>query len=620
MNFKKLRPRIPKLKESKVLEELQKISTADPPRVQELKHTSTFLQKPQRPAPPSKIDLDKQSSDEGEQYRVVIKKQQKKSVTERLLERGLLEPREDQTPEPPIEVKTYTPGCNRRDDEPIVTPIREISLLQVIPRVREIKVVQDLSPPRDRSQDGTVEESIESPQTSGPNMRELLKLLDSVQSLEALLLRKCARREDAASDCETSLEIESSPGDRTEDKDTDDNGDTSTMNYTPWCNAFRTEVQLEVPSSEVFAEFTVNIGRASGATGNSKIVLPREDISEAGSNSDRGVTDPGVESRDRAVSGGIRSISMPNVRKARKRRMRIRYLKSRLAADRASRERKVAVPTKSRVRYLENYLSRNIASCWGSLKRFVDRKRARNSSAGRAVEIDRSCLARAVEINLEVMRSGKNYLRSIVAGKEDGVVDLREPPTRSSPKRLRIRVKGRYVEKMSRFFCSYGRSLITRKNPMSESNNSSLVSMDRQRSNVLLDAVADLVRSCGCFVKARIFSRGGRIRSLRKWRNATLNSAEENYDLGGPDSISSVSSETFAISQAIADDRIYEVDGEDDAEEDDDDYDKSDMSRSSSIPDILNTCSNDRRNLNFAKLAACALVPFTSIMLLYVYK
>ncbi|XP_043270514.1 titin-like isoform X3 [Venturia canescens] len=123
VNFKKIRPRVEKLKQSKVLEELQKIAVEDPPRVQELKHTSTFLQKPERPPPPSKNDLDKQTRAEGEQYRVVIKKQQKKSVTERLLERGLLEPREDTgTPEPPSEIKTPTltpePGRLSREEVP----------------------------------------------------------------------------------------------------------------------------------------------------------------------------------------------------------------------------------------------------------------------------------------------------------------------------------------------------------------------------------------------------------------------------------------------------------------------------------------------------------------------
>ncbi|XP_012267621.2 titin isoform X1 [Athalia rosae] len=89
VNFKKLRPRAPLLKDSKVFEELQKIATADPPQVQELKRSTTFLQKPQRPPPVKKEVHDEPKA---EPYRVIIKKQQKKSVTEMLAEKGLLGP------------------------------------------------------------------------------------------------------------------------------------------------------------------------------------------------------------------------------------------------------------------------------------------------------------------------------------------------------------------------------------------------------------------------------------------------------------------------------------------------------------------------------------------------
>ncbi|XP_015591704.1 uncharacterized protein LOC107266084 isoform X2 [Cephus cinctus] len=111
VNFKKLRPRAQLLKESKVFEELQNIATAEPPQVQELKRTTTFLQKPQRPVPKAK---EEKETEVVEPYKVVIKKQQKKSITERLLEKGLLEPGSIKTPESRSEVKVYVPGCNIR--------------------------------------------------------------------------------------------------------------------------------------------------------------------------------------------------------------------------------------------------------------------------------------------------------------------------------------------------------------------------------------------------------------------------------------------------------------------------------------------------------------------------
>ncbi|XP_018361703.1 PREDICTED: glutamic acid-rich protein [Trachymyrmex cornetzi] len=104
VNFKKLRPRASILKDSKVLEELQNIAIAEPERVQELKRTSTFLQKPQRPIPKVKNEP-KVEEDEGETYKVVIKKQDKKTVIARLVEKGLLPPGSEstiiKTPEPP---------------------------------------------------------------------------------------------------------------------------------------------------------------------------------------------------------------------------------------------------------------------------------------------------------------------------------------------------------------------------------------------------------------------------------------------------------------------------------------------------------------------------------------
>ena len=107
-----MRPRAPLFKESKVFEELQKEATAEPPQVQELKRTTTFLQKPERPVPKPKSAKGEEASsaESQETYKVVIKKQSKKSITERLLEKGLLEPGCVKTPEPGSEVKMYVPS------------------------------------------------------------------------------------------------------------------------------------------------------------------------------------------------------------------------------------------------------------------------------------------------------------------------------------------------------------------------------------------------------------------------------------------------------------------------------------------------------------------------------
>ncbi|XP_044008254.1 probable serine/threonine-protein kinase DDB_G0286465 [Aphidius gifuensis] len=113
VNFKKLRPRLPGLKESKVLEELQKLAVEEAPKIQELKRTSTFLQKPERPIPKSKED-NKQANDYTGGYKVIIKKQPKKTVTERLLASGRLEPLK--TPEPTMNTPSITPEptqCSR---------------------------------------------------------------------------------------------------------------------------------------------------------------------------------------------------------------------------------------------------------------------------------------------------------------------------------------------------------------------------------------------------------------------------------------------------------------------------------------------------------------------------
>ncbi|XP_071857885.1 uncharacterized protein isoform X2 [Bombus fervidus] len=107
VNFKKLKPRVTALKQSKVIEELQNIATAEPPLVEQLRRTSVFLQKPQRPIPTPRKKQEEQEETEVESYKVVIKKQKKRSVTDRLLEKGLLKPEDASTPEPPTpEVNT----------------------------------------------------------------------------------------------------------------------------------------------------------------------------------------------------------------------------------------------------------------------------------------------------------------------------------------------------------------------------------------------------------------------------------------------------------------------------------------------------------------------------------
>ncbi|XP_043257533.1 protein IWS1 homolog isoform X3 [Colletes gigas] len=120
VNFKKLRPRVTSLKQSKVIEELQNLATSEPPLVEQLKRTSVFLQKPQRPIPAPRKKPEEQEETEVESYRVVIKKQQRRTITDRLLESGLLKPEDEKTPEPPTPEATPSatpdPGC-RSDQE-----------------------------------------------------------------------------------------------------------------------------------------------------------------------------------------------------------------------------------------------------------------------------------------------------------------------------------------------------------------------------------------------------------------------------------------------------------------------------------------------------------------------
>ncbi|XP_076753224.1 uncharacterized protein LOC143424799 isoform X2 [Xylocopa sonorina] len=120
VNFKKLKPRATVLRQSKVIEELRNLAESEPPLVEQLRRTSVFLQKPQRPIPAPRKKPEEQE-DEGETYKVVIKKQKKRSVTDRLLERGLLRPGDASTPEPPTPEATPSatpePAC-RSDQEP----------------------------------------------------------------------------------------------------------------------------------------------------------------------------------------------------------------------------------------------------------------------------------------------------------------------------------------------------------------------------------------------------------------------------------------------------------------------------------------------------------------------
>ncbi|KAK0179248.1 hypothetical protein PV327_008055 [Microctonus hyperodae] len=108
VNFKKLRPRAPLLKESKVLEELQSIALEDPPKLQEIKHKSTFLQKPERPIPQSKKTEELHAIDQSQGYKVVIVKQIKKTVIERLSKGGLLDSDNSIVVKPPISELSIT--------------------------------------------------------------------------------------------------------------------------------------------------------------------------------------------------------------------------------------------------------------------------------------------------------------------------------------------------------------------------------------------------------------------------------------------------------------------------------------------------------------------------------
>ncbi|XP_014224415.1 FK506-binding protein 5-like isoform X2 [Trichogramma pretiosum] len=120
VDFKKLRPRAPLLKESKVFAELQQEANTDPVEIQKQNAlSSTFLQRPDRPVPKPRLNSVSESEAEVEPYRVVIKKQPKKSVTEKLLKKGLIDSsRLSQTPEPTPPAEQAEEANNSTTPEP----------------------------------------------------------------------------------------------------------------------------------------------------------------------------------------------------------------------------------------------------------------------------------------------------------------------------------------------------------------------------------------------------------------------------------------------------------------------------------------------------------------------
>ncbi|XP_076398427.1 uncharacterized protein LOC100883155 isoform X2 [Megachile rotundata] len=130
VNFKKLRPRATVLKQSKVIEELQNLATAEPPLVEQLKRTSVFLKKPERPVPVPRKKQEEQEETEVESYKVIIKKQQKRSITDRLLEKGLLKPEDaPKTPEPPtpeVNMESNELGMKIEEDDSSIVSLKQV--------------------------------------------------------------------------------------------------------------------------------------------------------------------------------------------------------------------------------------------------------------------------------------------------------------------------------------------------------------------------------------------------------------------------------------------------------------------------------------------------------------
>lgn len=153
------------------MEELQHIATAEPVRTQELKRTSTFLQKPQRPVPKPKCEQ-KIEEDDDESYKVVIKKQDKKTVITRLVEKGLLPPGSEasiaRTPEPlkTSEVKMHETKNRLEEDRPPVmsdlNPSCSISSLDTI----DDSLLPSRSPQLDSNETRPFEDQLGCPATS----------------------------------------------------------------------------------------------------------------------------------------------------------------------------------------------------------------------------------------------------------------------------------------------------------------------------------------------------------------------------------------------------------------------------------------------------------------------
>ncbi|XP_076398429.1 uncharacterized protein LOC100883155 isoform X4 [Megachile rotundata] len=186
VNFKKLRPRATVLKQSKVIEELQNLATAEPPLVEQLKRTSVFLKKPERPVPVPRKKQEEQEETEVESYKVIIKKQQKRSITDRLLEKGLLKPEDaPKTPEPPTPEATPAPT-----PEPACRSDQELDPSQSRPESKaESKPEENEAEQEERTPETACnEENVESEEKEEKSTRE--KVLGEIEKEMADLAAK----------------------------------------------------------------------------------------------------------------------------------------------------------------------------------------------------------------------------------------------------------------------------------------------------------------------------------------------------------------------------------------------------------------------------------------------
>ncbi|XP_031779139.1 eukaryotic translation initiation factor 5B-like isoform X6 [Nasonia vitripennis] len=160
VNFKKLRPRAPLLKESKVFQVLQQEASSEPAQLQELKRQTTFLQKPERPVPkPRRLSQSEEAEPEVEPYRVLIRKQPRKSVTERLLERGLLDPSRANTPEKATPPTTPEPRREAQGSEVGDSrPQSQAEVIEIVESTEEDKE-QSVQEPEPRVEEPAEEES-----------------------------------------------------------------------------------------------------------------------------------------------------------------------------------------------------------------------------------------------------------------------------------------------------------------------------------------------------------------------------------------------------------------------------------------------------------------------------